>query len=244
MPKHPKPSKKETLPGEGFYRPFASLAELKPDRKLRPSEIKMLEAERKRAEKTGRDKKPEGKEAAPRSDASAGDQDFFLSAMGGVTPIDAPEIKAREPGGEAKILSEIDQVLGELDQIVDGRLPFDMVDSDEYVEASVRGLNRRILKKLRSGDFALQANLDLHGLRSDEAREAVDAFIRRSRTQGHRCVLIVHGRGLGSKDHIPVLKQKLHAWLTRRSLSQMVLAYTSAKPYDGGTGAVYVLLRR
>ena len=68
------------------------------------------------------------------------------------------------------------------------------------------------------------------------------AFIRKSYLESKKCVLIVHGRGLGSKDNIPVIKNKLAAWLTRGSIGKKVLAYTSALPHDGGTGAVYVLL--
>ena len=71
----------------------------------------------------------------------------------------------------------------------------------------------------------------------------VARFIRDCHNNGLRCVLIVHGRGFGSKDNIPVLKNKLASWLTRGAIGKKVLAFTSAKPYDGGTGAVYVLLR-
>jgi DNA-nicking Smr family endonuclease len=78
----------------------------------------------------------------------------------------------------------------------------------------------------------------------EEARAAVESFIEGSRTGGKRCVLIVTGRGLHSKDEIPVLKDRVKSWLERGRIARSVLAFVSARPCDGGTGAVYVLLRR
>jgi DNA-nicking Smr family endonuclease len=97
---------------------------------------------------------------------------------------------------------------------------------------------------LRQGHFAWQAYLDLHGKRRQEAREAVERFLGESRSQRRRCVLIVHGRGLNSKDQIPVLKESLRVWLAQGRIARSVLAFCSAKPSDGGVGAVYVLLRK
>jgi DNA-nicking Smr family endonuclease len=134
-------------------------------------------------------------------------------------------------------------VMRHLDELVHGKGHFDIADTDEYIEASVSGLDRRIIRKLRRGEFSIQAHLDLHGMTRDEARIEVAAFIERAYKSGKKCVLIVHGRGLGSENHIPVLKEKLRAWLTRGAMGKKVLAYTSARPFDGGTGAVYVLLR-
>ena len=99
------------------------------------------------------------------------------------------------------------------------------------------------VKKLRRGELSIQAHLDLHGFRREEARQRVAEFISRSHVEGKRCVLIIHGRGLGSRDNIPVLKEKLTSWLTRGAIGKHVLAFTSARPWDGGVGAVYVLLR-
>jgi DNA-nicking Smr family endonuclease len=89
-----------------------------------------------------------------------------------------------------------------------------------------------------------QSHLDLHGLVTADARQAVDRFLANAHRQGHRCVLIIHGRGLNSVDHTPVLKKHLGQWLSRGTHARLVLAFTSARPCDGGAGAVYVLLRR
>jgi DNA-nicking Smr family endonuclease len=86
--------------------------------------------------------------------------------------------------------------------------------------------------------------IDLHGMSAAVARVAVERFITNAITEGHREVLIVHGRGHNSKDHVPVLKERLKSWLARGRIGRGILAFTSARPPDGGAGALYVLLRR
>jgi DNA-nicking Smr family endonuclease len=86
--------------------------------------------------------------------------------------------------------------------------------------------------------------VDLHGLGTEAAKEALERFLVESRRRGHRCVLVVHGRGLHSKDQVPVIKERMGAWLSRGRLSKIVLAFATARPTDGGAGASYVLLRR
>jgi DNA-nicking Smr family endonuclease len=141
-------------------------------------------------------------------------------------------------------VSEDAEVMAALADLCTGEGPFDIADTDEYVEGIAEGLDRRILKRLRAGEFALQGHVDLHGKTREEAREAVARFLTASRRAGLRCVLIVHGRGNHSKDQIPVLKQSVRSWLERGQISRVVLAFTTARPHDGGAGAMYVLLRR
>ena len=151
------------------------------------------------------------------------------------------------PPGHARhihIHDEEAETLAELASLIDGTGKFDISDSDEFIEGCAEGLDRRILRKLKSGDYALGAHLDLHGLTRDEAFDEVIKFINKSRVNDKRCVLIVHGRGLNSKDNIPVLKGLLKSWLERGRISKSVLAFCTALPHDGGAGAVYVLLRR
>jgi DNA-nicking Smr family endonuclease len=100
-----------------------------------------------------------------------------------------------------------------------------------------------VLDKLRRGLFSVQAHLDLHGLTVVEAEEAVREFITEAMTLRYRCVLLVHGRGLNSKDQIPVLKKRLEKILLRGPTRKKILAFTTARPHDGGGGASYVLLR-
>jgi len=96
-----------------------------------------------------------------------------------------------------------------------------------------------VLNKLRRGQWAIQGQLDLHGLRRDEAREALVGFIRQAHQQGRRCVRVVHGKGHGSPGRTPVLKAKVQRWLAQR---REVIAFAQAPGPQGGAGALVVLL--
>jgi DNA-nicking Smr family endonuclease len=134
--------------------------------------------------------------------------------------------------------------LEELRALVQGERPFDIADTDEFIEGCVTGLDPHVVRRLRRGEFAVQAHADLHGMTKDEAKAAVERFLRDSRNAGRRCVLLVHGRGLHSKDQVPVLKDALRTWLATARFGKHVLAFATAQPKDGGGGAVYVLLRK
>jgi DNA-nicking Smr family endonuclease len=173
---------------------------------------------------------------------------LFARAMEGVVPLrsgngariglPAPAAAGRPP------ISDEAEALAELSDLVKGASRFDVSDTREYIEGTIVGLDPRVVRRLRRGDFSWQAYVDLHGLTAEPARATVESFLRASVIAGHRCVLIVHGRGHNSKDHTPVLKERLQSWLARGSLARIVLAFTSARPCDGGAGALYVLLRR
>lgn len=178
----------------------------------------------------------------------ATDGDMFARAMEGVVrlPVAARE-RVGQPAPAASprpLVSEEAEALATLSDLVTGAVGFDISDTREYVEGAVVGLDPRLVRRLRRGDFAWQAHLDLHGLTAERARVEVDGFLAESARAGRRCVLIVHGRGLNSKDQTPVLKERLKSWLARGRAARLVLAFTSARPCDGGAGALYVLLRR
>jgi len=103
------------------------------------------------------------------------------------------------------------------------------------------GLQRRVTRRLRTGQLPVEGVLDLHGMRVEEARSALGTFLDQSAATGRRCVRIIHGEGLRSPSGDGVLRRKVHRWLTRR---REVLAFASCTPADGGTGAVYVLLQK
>jgi len=103
------------------------------------------------------------------------------------------------------------------------------------------GVQNRVLRKLRRGQFTVQAVLDLHGATQPEARRAVGQFLADAVAHDLHCVRIIHGKGYRSGPRGPVLKTAVARWLAKRA---DVLAYCSARPVDGGSGAVYVLLRR
>jgi len=102
------------------------------------------------------------------------------------------------------------------------------------------GLSNMVLRKLRRGHWVAQDELDLHGLRSEEARQLLVAFLNEALARGLRCVRIVHGKGLRSENREPVLKRKVGNWLAQRD---EVLAFVQARREDGGSGAVVVLLK-
>jgi DNA-nicking Smr family endonuclease len=102
-------------------------------------------------------------------------------------------------------------------------------------------VNLKTMRRLARGSISVQEEIDLHGLTSAEAKESLKGFITQSILHGHTCVRIVHGKGLRSGQNGPVLKREVDHWLRRW---EPVLAFVSARQADGGTGAVYVLLKK
>ncbi len=175
------------------------------------------------------------------------DADLWAAAVAGARPVEARNkvvIPAPPRTPRTEFWHPDLDALKELEALVSGEAPFDIADSDEYIEGKVSGLDPGLVRKLRRGEYSVQAHLDLHGKSRSEAKGEVDAFLRRSREQGKRCVLLVHGRGLHSKDQVPVLKEALRTWLATARFGRHVLAFATARPADGGAGAVYVLLRK
>jgi DNA-nicking Smr family endonuclease len=116
----------------------------------------------------------------------------------------------------------------------------DTVSIEDRLDYIAPGVQKNVPAKMRKGQYGLDAEIDLHGLTSGEAKRQLLLFLHRAVTDGCRCVLIIHGKGYRSQDNLPVLKNNLNLWLRQH---QDVLAFCSAKPKDGGAGAVLVLLR-
>jgi len=114
------------------------------------------------------------------------------------------------------------------------------LETDEALSYRRHGIGPDVVRRLRRGEWAVKGQIDLHGLRSDEAREALGAFLNRALRDEWRCVRVIHGKGLGSAGREPVLKARVPRWLVQR---QEVLAFCQARPNDGGSGALIVLLR-
>ena len=114
-------------------------------------------------------------------------------------------------------------------------------DNADYLRFRRASVGRRNMRKLSRGGYAVQEEIDLHGMTQDEAREHLREFINRCSAAGKTCVRVVHGKGLGSGHTGPVLKPAVNRWLRRWD---PVLAFVSTPRVDGGTGAVYVLLRK
>ncbi|MES2979609.1 MAG: Smr/MutS family protein [Pseudomonadota bacterium] len=114
-----------------------------------------------------------------------------------------------------------------------------LLDTDEALSFRRPGMGPDVVRKLRRGGWSIQGQLDLHGFRREDAREALADFLRDAKTRGWRCVRIVHGKGLGSPGKTPVLKGRVQGWLIQK---KEVLAFAQARPAEGGAGALVVLL--
>ncbi|MDR2874951.1 MAG: Smr/MutS family protein [Methylobacillus sp.] len=137
-----------------------------------------------------------------------------------------------------KLIEDEHQALA--DSLSDHYIPAHELESGEEALYLRDGHSPDILRKLRRGHWVVQEQLDLHGLYADEARLYVVQFLAECRKRGARCVRIIHGKGLGSKNREPVLKRKLLSWLAQRD---EVIAYCQARQPDGGAGALMVLLK-
>ena len=202
-----------------------------------------LGKKKKKNEKTKGKTKTEGVKKRP--DESM----IFLEAMKDVQPLPSsgktiarkpnPDMKPSHPAPDDEL-----EAMAYLSDLVSGIAEMDITFSDEYIEGSVPGFDRKLMRKLRNGHFPIQDYIDLHGMTRQLAKTSVREFLLASYKNGLRCVLVIHGRGLNSDNHIPVLKERLPVWLSRGPVKKIVLAFSTARPYDGGTGAVYILLRR
>lgn len=128
-----------------------------------------------------------------------------------------------------------------MDALLDDLSEVDFLETGEHLAYTRPGVQRGVLRKLKSGRYSIQAEIDLHGFTVDEAREALSAFLLDARASHRLCVRVIHGKGRRDKDQGPRLKPAVNQWLQR---NKQVLAFCSARASDGGTGAVYVLLRR
>ena len=115
-----------------------------------------------------------------------------------------------------------------------------LLHTDEHLSFRRPGMGVDVVRRLRAGVWSIQRQIDLHGLRREDAREALGQFIREAHKAGLRCVRVVHGKGLGSPGRMPVLKGRVHSWLIQKN---EVMAFVQARPVDGGAGALVVLLR-
>lgn len=172
----------------------------------------------------------------------ADDADLLREALEGVAPLAHPgkvvhhrnkpaPVPAQRLADEAQVLTDSLSDEAPLDA------GFESGDELTYVR---NGLSAQVLRKLRRGHWAVQDHIDLHGLRSDAARQLLVGFLNQAMNDGFRCVRVVHGKGYRSHNQEPVLKKKMAGWLQQRD---DVLGYCQAPQADGGSGAVIILLK-
>ncbi len=169
------------------------------------------------------------------------EKNLFVNAAGAVQPM--PDMRKallkKERPTALPLQQKLDDQAVLREAISDEFDVSTLLDTDDHLSFRRPGVGPDVTRKLRKGEWSIQRQLDLHGLRSDDAREALGAFIREAHKQGIRCLRVVHGKGLGSPGKAPVLKNKVHSWLVQKN---EVLAFVQAKPADGGAGALVVLL--
>jgi DNA-nicking Smr family endonuclease len=173
------------------------------------------------------------------------EQQLFVRSVGQVKALPVkhrPGHKAdlpATPAAPVPVQKQRDELAVMREAISDGFDAASLLDTDDALSYRCPGLGVDVVRKLRRGEWSIQRQLDLHGLRSDDARDRLSAFIREAYRAGLRCVRVVHGKGLGSPGKAPVLKTKVQNWLIQK---QEVLAFVQARPTDGGAGALVVLL--
>ena len=200
-------------------------------------------------EKDKEKQKEPANQLSPKLQRAPDENQYFLEAMSDVKPF----LKNKSRTAPARNLNKRPvpparndelEVMAHLSDLVSGNTEMDITFSDEYIEGCIHGISQKIMKKLKKGQFPIQDYIDLHGLTKQQAEISMRDFLLKSQQLGLRCVLVVHGRGLNSENHIPVLKERLPIWLTRGPVKRFVMAFSTAMPYDGGTGAIYILLRK
>lgn len=169
-------------------------------------------------------------------------KNLFASSVGIVRPIlNVPKVLSKNKLPEPNPVQQKRDDAAVLRESLSDEFDVEsLLDIDDSLSFRRPGIGTDVTKKLRQGIWSIQKQLDLHNMRTEEARDALGTFIRESHKIGIRCVRVVHGKGLGSAGKEPVLKAKVKSWLIQK---QEVLAFVQAKPAEGGAGALVVLLK-
>lgn len=167
------------------------------------------------------------------------DRDLFRQAVGNVQPVKKEKIELKPDTVPKPYPKPRPENLDD-DMVDNPAFDIENVGHEESLRYAAPGIQNNVLAKLRKGVFGVQAELDLHGYTSEHAKVELLAFLSQSRTAGFRCVQIIHGKGYRASGNHPILKNHLNRWLRQH---KDVQAFCSAPQRQGGTGAVYVLLK-
>jgi DNA-nicking Smr family endonuclease len=193
----------------------------------------LQDAQHQRAERTNREREGAAREKRER--------ELFAVTVGPVAPLrTAARAVVARPRPEAIARQRLrDEAAVLVESISDAFDVESLLETDDALSFRRRGVGPDVVRKLRRGVWVTQAELDLHGLRRDAARERLGAFLRDAVGAGLRCVRVIHGKGHGSPGRAPVLKARVGSWLAQKN---EVIAFTQARACDGGNGALMVLL--
>lgn len=175
------------------------------------------------------------------SDISEEDSALFRAAVGNIKPLkqDSVVIDKIKPSACPSRTEEDEPPV--MQTLVDSEFDQNLLERGDELLFSRPGIQKATLRKLRRGQFNIEEELDMHGLTVEMARTALSDFLADCHIRSLRCVQIIHGKGISSANKQPVIKNKVNNWLRQRD---DVLAFCSARQRDGGTGAIYLLLKR
>lgn len=181
----------------------------------------------------------------PRFPPELTDEEAYRMEMEGVRPLGWSEkpLSLPPPVNLPKRGGDEEETIASLSNFVNGRGEIDPFATGEGIEGATSPQGLRYLPRLKRGDFSVQGHLDLHGYGREDVRAVLERFLRDAQRLGHSCVRVVHGRGTHSESEPSLLKREVTRWLSSRRLSRTVVAFASARWKDGGSGAVYVLLK-
>jgi DNA-nicking Smr family endonuclease len=175
------------------------------------------------------------------SNISDEDSALFRKAVGDTKPIKQDNFIAEKPKPKPHPAKTEADNLAVIEEMREADFESAVLERGDELLFSRPGVQKQILKKLRRGHYKIEAELDLHGMTADMAKIALTDYLNQCAARSQRCVRIIHGKGLGSVNKQPILKNKLNQWLQKSDRTQ---AFCSARPIDGGTGAIYLLLKR
>jgi len=172
------------------------------------------------------------------------DSALFRDAVGDVRAVNSDRVDLTTQKTPSKTRTTPSRVADDesvMQSLLDDLSENDLLETGEHLAYTAEGVQKGVLKKLKSGRYSIQATIDLHGYTVNEARGQLSEFLKHARERRHLCVRIIHGKGRKNATQSPRLKPAVNQWLQR---NKGVLAFCSARDSDGGTGAVYALLRR
>jgi DNA-nicking Smr family endonuclease len=193
-------------------------------------------------ERQARDRREAERQEELKRRRAEAEANVFRSAVADATPLPDPgKVIQRPPRLNPAPRQRQADEREVLDQSISDEIDIEaLLETDESLSWRRSGIGADVVRKLRRGQWSIRGQIDLHGLRVDEARLALVEFLVHARRNEWRCLRVIHGKGLGSPSREPVLKGKALKWLAQR---EEVMAFCQARPNDGGSGALIVLIR-
>lgn len=166
---------------------------------------------------------------------------LFRDTIGTVHRIQSDTVPSRPSKPRPVPFKSLEDERKVISELLDGDIDPSTLETGEELLFRRQGIQNKTFRKLRNGSYRIEAHIDLHGMTAATAKESLTLFLHECKNKNRRCAKIIHGKGYRSKGGKPVIKNKVNLWLRQR---KDILAFCSARPDDGGTGAIYVLIKR